>query len=96
MRKLLLFVASVALVSAGCGGSKMPTAPTSSQDITSAASPAGAGAGTISGTVRSGSVAAAGMGVAVVNTALSTRSDDTGHFTLANVPSGDVQLRVSG
>ena len=41
-------------------------------------------------------MAAVGMAVAVVNTALSTRSDNTGHFTLANVPAGDVQLRVSG
>lgn len=96
MRKLFVLVASVALLSAGCGGgSKTPTAPSSSQGASASASPV-TGSGTINGTLKTGSAVASGMTVGVVNTSLSTRSDSSGRFTLASVPAGNVSLRISG
>jgi Domain of unknown function (DUF5666) len=82
----------VMLVSAAFGlsacGSKgnAPTAPSS-----------GSGAGTltaatITGSVRNGSSSAT---VGVAGTSMTTGLDGAGHFTLANVPTGDVQLHVT-
>jgi Domain of unknown function (DUF5666) len=97
MRKLFVLVACVALCSAGCGsGSKSPTAPSSSAGTPSSGSPVAPASATINGLVQSGGAAASGMIVAVVNTALSTKSDSGGRFSLTNVPAGDVQLHITG
>jgi uncharacterized protein DUF5666 len=97
MRKLFVLVASVALLSAGCGGnSKAPTAPSSSPGSPSNGSPTTPASATINGTVQTGSAAASGMTIAVVSTALSTKSDSAGRFSLTNVPAGDVNLHVTG
>ncbi len=83
----------------GCGGrASSPTAPSSG---------AGSAASTsvvISGTLRSGSsqlsdstgASLAGITVTVVGTSISATVDGANHFTLENVPAGDVQLRFSG
>jgi hypothetical protein len=62
----------------------------------------GAGA-TISGTVVSGSIAtslprpsAVALRVSIVGTSIGTTVDASGHFTLQNVPSGNITLAFSG
>ena len=90
-----LAVLSIALTTAGCGGSSNgPTAPTST---------GGSGA-VITGTVRSGgaSIAAStsaadqGVSVSVIGTTVRSGLDATGRFSLTGVPAGDLQLKFTG
>lgn len=97
----LLFSATVFTVAAvACGGgSSSVTGP--ELPATAGAVPSGA---TIAGTVQSptaatGDVAASsvsGLRVSVTGTALETRTDGSGRFTLTGVPTGRVELRFEG
>lgn len=84
---------------AGCGGQgSSPTAPSSG------AGSAASSSVVISGTLRAGSsqlsdstgASLAGITVTVVGTSITATVDGANHFTLENVPAGDVQLRFSG
>jgi hypothetical protein len=84
------------IVMTGCGGgSKSPTAPSTS---------GGGNMATISGSVRIGSpllaattgAAFSGLVVTVVGTNITSGVDATDRFTLASVPPGDVELTFTG
>ena len=76
-----------AMGTAACGGnSSAPAAPSSANAATSLT------AATIMGTVRN---AVPGGTVGVSGTGMSSGVDGAGHFTLANVPTGDLRLQVS-
>jgi Domain of unknown function (DUF5666) len=88
MRRLLGLILAFSAVAAACGG-KGATSPSE----TGATTPGGAtGSATIAGAVQ-GALPAS---VAVSGTSVSSPVDPAGRFTLANVPSGDVQLQFSG
>lgn len=81
----MLVVAALGM--AACGSnSSAPVAPSSGNAATSLT------AATITGTVRS---AVAGGTIGVSGTGMTSGLDGAGHFTLANVPTGDLQLQVS-
>jgi hypothetical protein len=98
-------VAAAAIVfAAACGkngGSGSPVAPSGSQPQ---AAPAALTGATIAGAVISGagsprsinartaSVGGGGITVSILGTSISTTVDSAGHFTLQNVPQGDVTL----
>jgi len=104
MRRFLGLILSSALVVTACGGgAKAPTSPSNSS-ASGATSPA-TGSATIRGTVTGGTnsltagstgAAIAGLTVSVVGTSISSGLDATGRFSLANVPAGAAQLRVTG
>lgn len=84
------------LIVTGCGGgSKSPTAPSTS---------GGGSMATISGSVRTGSpllaattgAAISGLVVTVVGTTITSGVDAADRFTLAGVPPGDVELSFTG
>lgn len=100
MRRFLGLLISTTLAVTACGGhSGSPTSPSTS-------STSSATAATISGTVQgagasallaaSSAAALSGVTVTVVGTSISAGADAVGRFTLANVPPGAVQLRISG
>jgi hypothetical protein len=93
---------------AACGGrSTTPTAPSTATTSPAPQPSPGSGPGaTISGTLQSQSSAASfgysalgsplsGMTITVVGTSISAVADGNGHFSLSNVPAGDVQLRIT-
>jgi len=92
MRRVLgvIIITAFGVAAAACGGKgNSPTSPSE------------AGATTPGGTSGSATIAGAVQGavpstVAVAGTALTSAVDAGGRFTLANVPSGDVQLQFSG
>ena len=88
MRKYFDAVLVVAAMGmAACGSnSSAPAAPSSGNGATSLS------AATITGMVRN---AVAGGTVGVSGTGLTSGLDGAGHFTLANVPTGDLRLQVS-
>jgi hypothetical protein len=87
MRRALAFILSISAIAAACGGKGNPTSPSE------AGLPAsGAGSATIAGAVQ-GALPSA---VTVTGTTVTSSVDAGGRFTLANVPSGDVQLQFSG
>jgi len=88
MRRLLGFILAISTVTAACSGKgSSPTSPTEP------GSSAGAtGSAVIAGAVQGASPAT----VAVAGTAVTSPVDAGGRFSLANVPSGDVQLQFSG
>src|SRR4029077_3570199 len=98
MRRVLGFTVVLAALTAACGGQgSSPTSP-------STTGAAGAGA-MITGSVQgaSGALTAAGFGAAitgvtvtVVGTGISAAVDAGGRFTLLNVPTGNVQLQLTG
>lgn len=104
MRRFLIVLA-LAAVATGCGGSA-PTAPSNPGTSTSTpSSPAPVTGATISGSLQSGATsgltvrggaAVTGVTVTIVGTSISVNVDASGHFTLTNVPPGDVQLQFSG
>src|SRR5678815_1266130 len=95
MRRILFPVVILAAVTAACGKSTSPTAPSNSESGVAAspspngpASPSGA---TVMGRVRS---AVQGTTVAVAGTSATTALDSSGAFRLSVAP-GDVQLQVT-
>ena len=82
---VMLVLAGTGTAACGSSGSAS-TAPSSGNGVTSLT------AATIKGTVRN---SAAGGTVGVSGTSVTSGVDAAGHFTLANVPTGDVQLQVS-
>jgi hypothetical protein len=102
MRRFLIDLGVIGLA-AGCGKGT-PTAPSNSGTTSTTAAAPAAGA-TISGSLQSGTSsgqsvrggpAVTGVTVTIVGTSMSVSVDATGHFTLTNVPPGDVQLQFSG
>lgn len=94
MRRVLAIMLAIGTMTAACGGkSTSPTTPTS-PSTTGTTTPGGpaAGSATITGAVQ-GALPSA---VTVVGTPVTAAVDAAGHFALANVPSGDVQLQLSG
>ncbi len=100
MRRWFGFLICLAALSAACGGrSGSPTSPSTSNSSS-------ANAATISGTVQGGGASAltaastgaalSGVMVTVVGTSITSGVDAAGRFMLANVPPGNVQLRISG
>lgn len=98
-----LIVLTVAALAGGCGKSA-PTAPSNAGSTTTSTPAPGTGA-TITGSLQSGSAsgqsvrggpAITGVTVTIVGTSISVGVDASGHFTLTNVPPGDVQLQFSG
>jgi uncharacterized protein DUF5666 len=109
MRKFLtMIVVALAVSVTACGkhDSESPLVPSAS----AASGGAIAGSASISGTVVSGASSASpqstgnplavamgsGLVVSIVGTAMSVAVDSTGHFTLTNVPSGDLTLAFVG
>jgi len=99
MRRLFAFVLALGTVTAACGGkSTNPTSPSSPGSTTPSTSGNGpapgpaAGSATITGAVQG----ALPSTVAVAGTTVNANVDSSGRFVLANVPSGDVQLQLSG
>lgn len=88
MRRSLGIILAFGLATAACGGSGAP--PTSPSTTTSPGS--AAGSARITGAVQ-GALPSA---IAVVGTSVTAAVDAGGHFALANVPAGDVQLQLSG
>ena len=88
MRRALGFILLISTIAAACGGKGgSPTSPSEAGGSSS-----GFGSATIAGAVQG----ALPSSVAVEGTTLTTSVDPAGRFSLANVPSGDVQLRFSG
>jgi hypothetical protein len=88
-RRLLGFILAISAMTAACSGkSSSPTSPTES----GASAGAVTGSAIIAGAVQGASPAT----VAVAGTAVTSSVDAGGRFSLANVPSGDVQLQFSG
>jgi Domain of unknown function (DUF5666) len=109
MRKFLTMIVvalAVSVTSCGKRDSESPLVPSAS----AASGGAIAGSASISGTVVSGASSASlqstgnplavpmgsGLVVSIVGTAMSVTVDSTGHFTLTNVPSGDLTLAFVG
>jgi hypothetical protein len=109
MRKLFTMIVvalAVSVTACGNGDSKSPLVPSAS----GASGGAITGSASISGTVVAGmsgtslqstgnplAVAiGSGLVVSIVGTAMSVTVDSTGHFTLTNVPSGDITLAFVG
>jgi hypothetical protein len=88
MRKYFdAMLVAAAMGVAACGSnSNGPAAPSSGSGATSFT------AATITGTVRN---AVAGGTIGVSGTGMTSGLDGAGHFTLANVPTGDLRLQVS-
>lgn len=80
---MMLVAAAVGMTACG-GKGNAPTAPSSGSGATSLT------AAMITGTVRNGASGTVG----VAGTSMTTALDTAGHFTLANVPTGDVRLQV--
>lgn len=104
MRKGFGLVVILAVFATACGGgSGAPTAPSDSTRTSGSSSGAGA---MITGTVQGGTVSAltgasngaalTGVTVTVVGTSISSTVDAGGRFTLMNVPTGTVQLQLTG
>ena len=87
-RKLGLILALGVITAACSGKSDTPTTPT---DASTTSRPS-SGSATIAGAVQGGLPST----VAVAGTNVASPVDGGGRFTLANVPSGDVQLQFSG
>ena len=94
---IVLGVAAVAASSGACGHQNNPIAPTSSSMPALLPAPAAATGATISGTVvgvsSSSLIKTQRVSITVsANSSSSATVDDTGHFTLRNVPAGHVDL----
>jgi hypothetical protein len=108
MRRLLGLVMVAATLTAGCGGTGNPAAPSEGTGGSGApVSPAPGPAATITGSVQGAAAvssllsastghAVTGVTVTVVGTNLSSTVDAAGRFTLLNVPPGDVRLQLAG
>ena len=102
MRRGLGFTLIASLLAAACGGSA-PTSPSTTG--TTPGSPTGPSA-TITGAVQGASgnaltsastgAAITGITITVVGTEIKTSVDGAGRFTLAKVPTGNVQLKLTG
>jgi len=92
MRRLPGVIIALTLALAACGGTS-PSAP----DSTTGAPGTGSG-GTVKGSaaITGTIVGTMPTTVAVAGTALTAPVDGAGHFALANVPPGSVQLQLSG
>jgi len=97
--------AALAVSVAACSGngSKSAVTPTASSPVpTTASTSTGTGTATINGAVLGASSVAmvrpsgAGLVVTLVGTSMSAAIDASGHFTLQNVPSGDLTLAFTG
>ena len=105
VRASLALVLATTLVVTACGGGSSPTQPSDTPGAPSAPATTGATInGQISGAGTAG-LTAPGIAapratpvtqIAVVGTSLSTTADATGRFTLAGVPAGATQLRLTG
>ncbi len=102
---VVLSLLSLALVSVACGGKGTAASPTSPSPTVNAGVPTNSTSGAkIGGTVAAstatgaafGPAALAALSVQVVGTSISSAVTPTGSFSLANVPPGDVSIRVSG
>ena len=103
MRRGLGLTLLAALLAGACGGSSAPTSPSTAG--TTPGTPTGPSA-TITGAVQGASgnaltgasngAAITGVTISVVGTSLKTSVDGAGRFTLANVPTGNVQLQLTG
>jgi uncharacterized protein DUF5666/carboxypeptidase-like protein len=98
MRRLCALSLMIAALTVGCGGKGVsPTAPTSAGPATA---PGGSSSGpgvpaNPLGATLTGTVNIPAATIAVMGTALSATADGGGHFSLSNVPAGDVHLQVS-
>jgi len=90
MKALMKFasVLAMGLLAAACGGGSSATAP----DVVPPAS--ASIEGTVENASASGPVAA--LKVSVIGSALATSTDDSGHFALHGLPSGQVTLHFEG
>src|SRR5262249_5811316 len=97
--------AALAVSVAACSGngSKSAVTPTASSPVpTTASTSTGTGTATINGVLLGASSVAmvrpsgAGLVVTLVGTSMSAAIDASGHFTLQNVPSGDLTLAFTG
>ena len=103
MRRGLGLTLLAAILASACGSGKAPTEPSTTGTV--GGTPVGPSA-TITGTVQgatgsaltsaSSGAALTGVTVSVMGTNLSTSVDGAGRFTLAKVPTGAVQLQLTG
>ena len=100
MRRILELTVAVAaaLLTVGCGGkSASPTSPSTAGNSGSAAMITGSVQGATSAlTAATAGPAITGVTVTVVGTSISSTVDAAGRFALMNVPTGTVQLQLTG
>ena len=99
MRRVLGFTLVMAVLAAACGGKggSSPTAPTGNGSSSASAVITGSVQGTAGAFTAAGFGAAiTGVTVTVVGTNISATVDAAGRFTLTNVPTGTVQLQLTG
>src|SRR5437667_9596745 len=100
---MIAVLMALAVGAAACGkaDSASPAGPSSSATPAPSSGPTN-GSANISGMVLTGSSTAAfrpaggSLTVTIVGTSISATIDGSGHFTLRNVPSGDLMLAFSG
>jgi hypothetical protein len=98
-RLALVVIASAAVVAACSGKGNTPAAPSTAAP---AAQPSAAGSATISGTVVGVTTASqikaqrTGLNVTVTGSPAAASVDDSGRFTLTNVPAGHIDLHFTG
>jgi len=103
MRRGLGLTLVAAMLAGACGGGSSPTEPSTTG--TTPGTPTGPSA-TITGAVQgatgsaltsaSSGAAITGVTITVLGTTISTSVDGAGRFTLASVPTGNVQLQLTG
>jgi uncharacterized protein DUF5666/carboxypeptidase-like protein len=99
MRRVLGFTLVMAVLAAACGGKggSSPTSPTGNGSSSASAVITGSVQGAAGAFTAAGSGAAiTGVTVTVVGTNISATVDAAGRFTLTNVPTGTVQLQLTG
>jgi len=99
MRRVLGFTLVMAVLAAACGGKggSSPTAPTGNGSSSASAVITGSVQGAAGAFTSAGFGAAiTGVTVTVVGTNISATVDAGGRFTLNNVPTGTVQLQLTG
>jgi hypothetical protein len=89
----LVMVLTAVMALGACNKSDSARSPLSPSPLPAVPGAAGA---TISGVVSFEGASTAGMTVTVAGTTLAAPVDSSGRFSLANVPSGDIELRFSG
>ena len=100
----VILAVAIAAAAAACGGSKMPASPSAAGSVVpgGSAGPSAIVTGAVQGagasalTAASSGPAITGVTITVVGTSISATVDGGGRFALMNVPTGNIQLQLSG